>query len=320
MILRGSNLLAVAVTLSLAAQTSPCAAETTNAPDFKEVYGLLRAHLPGATDDSLNQSAVAGLLAELSGKARLLDTSPGAGATSTPITTGVFNDDVGYLGIGRIDSTLADGISQANQKLSSSNKLAGTIIDLRFAAGDNYEVVKSSVDLLVPAKKPLIVLVDGATSGAAELLAAQLRGAGALLIGNPTAGLAMTTEDFPLSNGQRLRVATAPVVLHGTNLTRLQPDITVPVSLAEERDFMKNPVTIPAADDGRAQDTNMLAQLLDHTSEADLVRQRRKDGATPENPEPPAKSEAARPFLRDPVLARAVDLVEGLAVVQASHP
>ena len=53
------------------------------------------------------------------------------------------------------------------------------------------------------------MLVNGETRGAAEALAAALHQAGAgLIIGSPTAGAATSFKEFPLSNGERLRVAT----------------------------------------------------------------------------------------------------------------
>ena len=62
--------------------------------------------------------------------------------------------------------------------------------------------------------------------------------------------------------------------------------------------------------------TNELLAFVDHTSEADLVRKRIKDGeddgeATQPRVEPP------QPVIRDPALARAVDLLKALA---ALHP
>ena len=50
-------------------------------------------------------------------------------------------------------------------------------------------------------------------------------------------------------------------------------------------------------------------------SEADLVRQKIKDGDEDESI-PPHVAEPQQPFIRDPVLARAVDLIKGLAVVR----
>ena len=322
--LRGNLLLTTAASWLLAG--SLLAESTTNsAPEFKEVYDLLRAHLPGATDASLNQAAVTGLLSQFNGRAALIGAPMAATTNEVADKSMILDHAVIYLHVSRLTDTLAnvlaDQLRTASLSGTATNKPVGTILDLRFAAGDAYGAVKDAAGLLAPGKSPLIILVNGATMGAAELLAAELHDAGALLLGNPTAGLALSTEDFALTNGLRLRVATTPIQWHGAALAPLQPDIIIPVSLDAERGFLANPYG-PALPTGEAAEngTNNLAPLLDHTSEADLVRQKRKDGDGDENPEPPAKTEVAPPVLRDPVLARAVDLVEGLAVVRVSHP
>jgi hypothetical protein len=318
MILRGTIRFAAVTSLILASGIMAGTAATTNSPDFKEVYQLLLAHLPGATDDSLNQAAVSGLIAQLNGKAELVSDSGAPATNITPVKVAILDQTVAYLRVSRITDDLAARITSAEQLLAASNKMAGTVVDLRFAAGDAYAAVPAAADLLAAPKTPLIFLVNGATSGAAEVLAATARDAGALIIGNPTAGLAMTMADYTLADGQRLRVATTPIKLHGADMVQLQPDILVKTGLDEERVLMEKPYG-PPIQRGNPADTNSFAQLLDHTTEADLVRQKRKDGDSDENPEPPAKTDAPPPVLRDPALARAVDLVEGLAVVRASH-
>src|SRR5207249_8554408 len=61
---------------------------------------------------------------------------------------------------------------------------------------------------------PIAVLVNSRTAGAAEALAGVLRETGAaLILGSQTAGQAMITQEFPLKNGERVRISTAPVQL-----------------------------------------------------------------------------------------------------------
>ena len=320
MTLCGKFFWAPLATVILGCTLSSGRAATTNAPDFKEVYDLLRLHLAGVTDPNLKAAAVTGLLSELNGRASLVNAS--ATAVSTPRVKAILLDQsILYLQVNGVADGLAAKLRLARETVSASNKLAGLILDLRFTPGDGYATVKDSLDALVPAKIPLLVLINNATQGAAEVLAAQLHEDGALLLGNPTAGAALTTEDFPLANGQQLRIATKPVLLHGTAMTQVQPDITVRVALADEHAYMANPYGTPTGADSPAYAaTNDLASLLDHTSEADLVRQKRKDGDGDENPEPPpARTEPSQPVLRDPVLVRALDLIEGLAVLRQSH-
>jgi hypothetical protein len=132
----------------------------------------------------------------------------------------------------------------------------------------------------------------------------------------------MTTRDFPLKNGERLRIATNPVKLgDGVVITRVSPDIAVTVSLDADRAFLKNPyATLTQNDSSSTIATNDFLQFVDHTSEADLVRQKLKDrddaGA---NAPAPAGKGPTKPVIQDPALARALDLIKGLAIVHESR-
>ena len=61
---------------------------------------------------------------------------------------------------------------------------------------------------------PIVILVDSGTSGAGELLAAILKSyAGALLVGENTAGNAFIQQTHPLNDGSAIRVTVAQIVL-----------------------------------------------------------------------------------------------------------
>jgi hypothetical protein len=319
-------------------------AEMTNAaPDFKQVYELLRANLGGMSDEQLNSAAVEGLLKELHGRATLVGGSANrAPSQNEPglIQSAVLENNVAYLRVVQVGSGLADQLAAAYHGLASTNKIAGTALDLRFADGNDYAVAVAVANLFMtkkmpllkwdheveesrPAKAPipgpLMILINGETRGAAEALAAALREASAgLILGNPTAGLAMTTRDFPLNNGQWLRIAANPVELgNGAAISRLRPDITVTVSLDDERAFLKNPYRTLAPNwNSLAMDTNDFLGFVDHTSEADLVRQKLDDGEDSGAATPPPGKGPQKPVIQDPVLARAVDLIKGLAIVR----
>ena len=352
------NLFALALIGWLA---TPCArgADTTNpAPDFKEVYDLLRTNLTGATDDNLNRAAIEGLLSRFPGKVSLV----GAAADGAAIPqdgvalskSAIIEDNVAYLRVGRVTGSLATELSAAYRALTASNKVAGLVLDLRFVVGDDAASAQAAANLFASKKiatGSLVVLVNAETRGAAEMLAAALRHAGAgLIIGNPTAGEPATFKEFPLRNGERLRIATAPVKSgNGPAVPSggLRPDIAVTVSADDERAFWENPYASPAQNNnGPGVATNNLLPFVDHLSEADLVLQKQNDGkrngtlhkrdmdlpvANPirrpgdggnpnENPALARAAEPQKPVIRDPVLARAVDLIKGLAVVHQSRP
>jgi hypothetical protein len=88
------------------------------------------------------------------------------------------------------------------------------------------------------------------------------------------------------------------------------------VPAADEQKFLADPFFVPVPPktaSGAA--TNAYLGFLDHTSEADLVRQRVKDGDEDEAAVP--RAVPSQPVIRDPALARAVDLLKALA---ALHP
>jgi hypothetical protein len=192
---------------------------------------------------------------------------------------------------------------------------------------------------------PIAVLVNEHTVGAAEALAAMLRITdAALILGSRTGGAAFISQDFPLESGGRLRIATAPIELgDGTRLSTdgVRPDLPVAVSAANEKAYFASAYSSSGA-------TNLIAGAgLSLTNgpngtnrtprhvlfnEAELVREHRAGLNANDDSEEPADSvsapgqpvkgaggEAARPIVQDPVLARALDLLTGLAVVRQSR-
>jgi hypothetical protein len=327
------------------------------APDFKEVYELLRTNLAGATVENLNRAAVEGLLSRFPGKVSLIGGAadePAAPQSGPALSTFVvIEGNVAYLRVGRVAASLADELGAAYRALAGTNKIAGVVLDLRFADGSDDTAAHVAAKLFA-AKKiiagPLAVLVNGETRGAAESLAAALHQAGAgLIIGSPTAGEAMAFREFPLSNGERLRVAAAPASSGGSMISRVQPDIATTMTAGDERVFFDDPYqTIVTGNTNSSPAGTNFLPYVDHTSEADLVRQRQKDGKAigtsefhtrdtdllgprlirrqggdgdgDEDSTPAHAAGPQKPVIRDLVLARAVDLIKGLAIVHESHP
>jgi hypothetical protein len=174
--------------------------------------------------------------------------------------------------------------------LAATNKIIGTVLDLRFAGGDDLAAAKAAADLFAHKQLPLAVLINTETRGSAATLATNLREAHDGLVLGGTAG-------------------------------ELKPDIAVTANLADEKQFIENPYLAPASSGtNRSAVTNgNLATFIDHTSEADLVRDKIKDGEQDEDSPPPRPTEPQTPYIRDPALARAVDLIKALAVVRQNH-
>jgi len=321
-------------------------------PDFSEVRSVLAEHLAGTSDAELDRAAVEGLLSELKGKVTLV-TNSNASATNDAVpllvsAQRIFDKDIGYVRINNVEAGLDRALGSSVERIKSSNSLAGLVLDLRYAEGSDYSAAAAAVDLFLAKEAPLlnagkglisskekadairlpvVALVNYETSGAAEAVAAMLRQAGVgLLIGARTAGRAGVTTDFKLSSGHTLRVVTAPVQLGNAKpipATGVVPDIDVEITSADEKAYFADPYGSGAATEvnGAANGgTNTMASAGSskriRVTEADLVREKRGDGDVEAVASARLKAQESTPRVTDPVLARAIDLLKGLAVVR----
>jgi hypothetical protein len=214
---------------------------------------------------------------------------PGRADTAYLIKSAVLENDVAYLRVGEVGTNLAEEVQSAQKNLAATNKIAGTILDLRFADGGDLDSSKSVTDLFASKQLPLAILVNAETRGAAEKLAADLR--------TERAGL-----------------------VFGGATGELKPDIAVSVKIADEKMYLENPyAALAQTETNSSAETNNFSPFIDHTSEADLVREKIKDGDEDESLMPARPTAPPKPYIHDPVLARAVDLINALAVVRQSH-
>jgi len=185
-------------------------------------------------------------------------------------------------------SRVTDALTGQLLALPVTNRIAGTILDLRFADGDDG-AVEAAVKLFSAKKVPLVILANSETRGGAAELAARLRAAGlGLIIGS-------------------------------TNLSgKISPDISVMVSADAEKGFQANPYLLLPSSEAGLSATNDLLPIIDHTSEAELVREKVKDGEEDDSG-PTARPEPAQPVISDPEVARAVDLIKALAILQTTR-
>jgi Peptidase family S41 len=361
--LSGRWILGAAVAASLALPVAARADVNTNTtPDYKEVFDLIKAHLAGETESDLNRDAVQGLVNQLHPKVLLVtgkSESPVISSNARALTNPVLYDgQVAYLGVARVEAGLAAQISTALKQLDGTNHLAGVVVDLRFAGGQDYAEAAAVADLFIDKEKPLLdwgsgfvrskanpdawtlplaILVNQKTAAAAETLAAVLREDDrAIILGASTAGEASMSEDFPLRNGQSLRIATAAIKLGGgetISTSGVKPDIEVTVSPENERTYYANPYAEIVSPHGvipsivgapSAEGTNGTNRVHQRPlNEAELMRERKeKPGVDVEDLVPlsaPGDAEPEKPVIRDPVLGRALDLIKGIAVVRKTQ-
>jgi peptidase S41-like protein len=325
---------------------------TNEGPDFKEVYELIRQHVAGLSEAELNRAAVQGLVNALGPKVMLVtnETADASSAESPMVRSNLFEGDIAYLRIKRVANGLDQEIREVCRPSDGTNKFKGLVLDLRYSAGDDYLAAAAAADLFVRKEQtllfwgtkavqskekkdaitiPVAVLVNKQTAGAPEALAAIMRQTGSgLILGSVTAGRAMVAQEFPLKDGERLRIATSPIVMgDGSSVSSqgLRPDIPVEVNSADERAYFADAFrVIPRTNSGSSalSATNLAGTTNRNVrrprfNEAELVRERR-EGASLDLDESDKESEPDKPVVHDPVLARALDLLKGLAVVRHS--
>jgi len=320
--------------------------------EFKEVYDLIKEHAGGITSEELDQAAMKGLLWALKPRVLLItnDSRKTDVAISPVIRSNLFDGDIAYVRIGRVDSNLAQDVRAACDANKGTNGPKGVVLDLRYAGGDDYAAAAATVDLFVKKEQPLLnwgngvvrskakndaiavpvaVLINHDTKAAAEALAAAIRQTGTgLLLGSKTAGEAMVARDYPLRNGGRLRIATARIEVGDSAVISaegVKPDIDVEVPTEEEQmyyadAFRSLPSTELSANTSlsltnQGSGTNRAARR--RFNEAELVRER-KEGTSFDLDTAEQSNEPERPVVHDPALARALDLLKGLAVVRRS--
>jgi hypothetical protein len=204
-----------------------------------------------------------------------------AGAVDSPLRISLLSDSVLCLRASRVP----DNVTEQVRAATMPNHLDGTVLDLRFA----NDAATNAAEYFLHRKSPLVILVNSQTQGGAAALASRLR-------------------------------ASAPAVIIGTSNSPVSPDIVVTVTADDERKFQDNPYTtvgLLQPPPSTATNDNLLA-FVDHTSEADLVRRRIKDGDSDGTASTP-RAEPPQPVIQDPALARAVDLVKALAALHSAR-
>lgn len=313
-------------------------------PPVAELLRLVRTNFPSLTAEQLGATTSEDLLARLGARARLLEDyeEPAANAP-TAVTAEVFEGRFAYLRLGEVSGEAATAGLARLAALRATNRLAGCVLDLRFAGGRDFAAAVGLASQFLPANTPLLdwgegiylapavtnrievplaVLVNGQTRGSAEALAAVLRlGGTGLLVGDTTAGDAQVNRDFALSTGQRLRLTVAAVcTANGERIpdSGVTPDLKLEVSPEVERAYLRDPFTAIRSTTNSPTATNSITTVVRvrrRVTEADLVREHDGQQIAP----PPPAQESVTPPVRDPVLARGLDFLKGQALAKAQR-
>ena len=321
-----------------------------SSPPLPELISVLRTNLALGSTEFEAQASQA--LIERFGVRRLdaapTTPSPNAAPIPSPIQDFVarrerLDGGILYLRMGRVSAGSPAALRNALSDTAWTTNATGLVLDLRFASGDSLPAAGESVALFSDRtesvlqwgsssasgsgsqrlwSRPVAVLVNGRTEGSAEALAAALRQeTGSALIGQPTAGIHGVFRDVTLKDGTQLQVPVGRIRLgDGSTLAEgpLTPDIRIAVTEKSERGFLENPTATLKANGVSGTNSSATTQRRKVT-EADLVRAQRSEPTDAASETNAAPKTPVNLRLADPVLARAADLVRGLAAFQKAR-
>lgn len=227
-------------------------------PRVDDVLRLLDKHEVLYAEEDIRRAAIAGLLKAIDSHALLMD-SKEAEAMEHMASVARAEMWPGGIGYVKIQALCKGGRKYAEEVIRDWNgSLRGLVLDLRGGGGADLESVEVIAGLflgpgtdiyrLVNGRNepvatkasrgeqlaevpPLMLLVDGNTSGAPEALVAVLKGRrGIMVLGETTAGDALSRETLPIMKGLSAYIATrgiVPVDGPGYSSSGVSPDIAV---------------------------------------------------------------------------------------------
>jgi Peptidase family S41 len=314
--------------------------ETLGPADLQQAIPMIRDHYvsPAALNDvELQRATLAGVLEHLGRGVQLLPSRTGPATTPAPFYREIIGGHVGYLRPGDLSRTQLQEL-ETTLRGFAGKKVDALILDLRGAVeAHDYAIAAEFANRFVGKGKPLfalrgpagktvrdfvsdqaplyngliVVLIDGETAGATEVLAAILRSENhAIIIGQTTAGCAVDYSDLPLPSGNILRVAVAEAVLpdaHSSYPDGVQPDLPVVLAVPMKQQIFQQSLTkgmSPFVFETDRPHLNEAALVAGTNPEIETGQQRRTQGGQ------------KLPTLHDTVLQRGVDLVTSIEVYE----
>lgn len=323
---------------------SPSPAETVNALSLGEVADVIgriktnSLNRPVLDETELNRATLQGLLERLAPGVSISAGRP-ADQQPSPFRAEVLDGRIGYL---RLGSLAKGNVAEMDAALLNFNAklLKSLVLDLRATPESGAFDLAAEVanrfcakgKLLFSVKKNgtkperiftsnqdasfsglLVVIVDGGTAGAPEVVAAALRlHANAMVVGGTTMGEGVEFSDETLPGGKTLRIAVAEVVLPDGSAVfpkGVKPDIAIGMSPDVQQEVLKQGLkkgVAPFVFETERVQMNEAALVAGTNPEVDVMQtaQHLKN------------SDRAKPPLRDVVLQRAVDVITSIGLFQ----
>lgn len=316
--------------------------DSLDSADLKEAMQLLKEHYVKPellSEAELNRATFEGVLIRLGSGVALLASSAGHdGGEAVPFFGEILEDHIGYLRIGALNPSNLDALD-AKLKTFAAKNVDALVIDLRASnVANDFTTASEFAKRFCPKGKPLfsvrkaaakqertftsdrdpayegliIVLADGETAGAAEILGGVIRQYDkALVIGQPTAGRAAEYSDLKLPSGKVLRVAVSEAVLPGERSlfpSGLTPDVPVEMPVGDKREVFeqsREKGMTPFVVENERPHLNEAALISGKNPELEAMEASQRRGRSPE-----------KMAVHDPVLQRALDLVTSITIFQ----
>lgn len=329
------------VALPAQPQTLRQAVDGLSPSQIQEALHLLKTNYlapEAVSPQALERATLEGLLLRLAPGASIRPAQEKPESVSSPFRSEVLNQTVGYL---RLGSFNADNIGQMNAALAgfAGKDIKSVVLDLRATPESNdFNSAAQVAEPFCQKDKPLfsisrpgqeqklssqkdplftgltVVLVNGETAGAPEVLAGVLRQqTRAMVVGSETKGQGAELAALPMSNGMVLRVAVAKVALpDGQSLypKGLKADLPVEVAPETRQEVLRMELEKGVAqfvfetERPRRNEAALVAGTNPELDPAQIAQRKAANGKTP---------------LRDVELQRALDLITSIEVYESKR-
>jgi carboxyl-terminal processing protease len=261
----------------------------------------------------------------------------------------VYNNNVGYVRIRSFTKTTSQDLDKALTKLKERN-ITKLVLDLRNNPGgllnQAVEVADRFLDkenLIVYTKGrsddqnmrftthdtglrvdyPMIILVNGGSASASEIVAGALQDLGrAIILGTTTFGKGSVQTIVPLSDGSALRMTTARYYTPSGRVIQekgINPDITVEMPLVPEKDAESEDKDKKEETDKEKEKMRQFMREIDLKKHLKGKRSEETEGEQKPESTPATKSDIPEPtdedMRKDPQLREAVSLLTGWDVM-----
>ena len=321
------------------------AADTLSEDELRQVVDILRdnyLHPDALSEASLARAGIQGLLDRLGAGARIFSTATTPNHRASQFRSETLDGNVGYLRLGALTHENLASLDGVLETFVPKPPVAA-VLDLRATPhSTDFDLAAECTRRFVPKgrvlfsiKRPkandeeiltsrdeprwrglLVVLVDGGTAGAGEVIAAVLRThLRAYVIGQQTKGEAAQFEEMPLADGRVLRVAIGEVTLPDATPVfpgGLTPDLTVNVPQEKTDEVLQLAMNADGAaplvlekERAKMNEAALIAGTNPELDEVQKIQKLRVKGEAPAKPP------------RDEALQRALDYITSVRVYES---